>query len=203
MSSTRRTMLVKTHMVDSASYLDPVEQAGEQRISLITVALILGVVVMLAVLGISLMRVGQQQPTSGLAPDFSFRTFAGDTFSLAEQHGQIVIVNFWASWCVPCRDEAPILQGVWERYRDQGVVLVGVAYLDVERDALAFIDEFGITYPNGLDVGQRIAKRYRIQGVPETFIVGPNGAIVDFHVGPATEGQLDAIIERELASAAG
>lgn len=190
-------------MADSVSYLDPVEQTDERHVSLITVALVLGVVVTLVVLGINLMRVGQQQPTSGLAPDFSFQTFDGDTFSLAEQRGQIVIVNFWASWCVPCRNEAPILQDVWERYRERGVVLVGVAYLDVERDALAFIDEFGITYPNGLDVSQQIAKRYRIQGVPETFIVGSNGEIVDFHVGPATEGQLDAILERESTSAAG
>src|SRR5690606_10286009 len=113
------------HMADSASYLDPVEHTGEQRFSLITLALILGVVVTLVVLGISLLRVGQQQPTSGLAPDFSFQTFDGGTFRLAEQRGQVVIVNFWASWCVPCRDEAPILQGVWERYRERGVVLVG------------------------------------------------------------------------------
>jgi cytochrome c biogenesis protein CcmG/thiol:disulfide interchange protein DsbE len=121
-------------------------------------------------------------------------TFDGELFSLADQRGKVVIVNFWASWCVPCREEAPILQDVWERYRDRGVVMVGVDYLDVERDALAFIDEFGITYPNGLDMGKAISKRYRIKGVPETFIVDQNGNIVEFYVGAAKEGQLDSIL---------
>jgi cytochrome c biogenesis protein CcmG/thiol:disulfide interchange protein DsbE len=185
-------------MVDSLSYLDPVEETGRHHISLTAVVLLLGAVVALGVIGVSLMLTGQHQPTSGPAPEFSLRTFDGDTFNLADQRGQIVIINFWASWCVPCRDEAPILQNVWERYRDRGVVPVGVAYLDVERDARAFIDEFGITYPNGLDMGKVISKQYRIQGVPETFIVGQDGEIVDFYIGPAKEGQLDAIIEQEL-----
>ena len=185
-------------MADLPSYLDPVEQSGKRRISPMTVVIMVGAVLMLVVIGVSLMRVGQSQPTSGPAPDFSLQTFGGDTFRLAEQQGKIVIINFWASWCVPCRDEAPILQDVWERYRDRGVVLVGVAYLDVERDSLAFIDEFGITYPNGLDIGEKIAKQYNIQGVPETFIVDQNGELVDLYVGPAKEGQIDAILEQKL-----
>jgi cytochrome c biogenesis protein CcmG/thiol:disulfide interchange protein DsbE len=154
-------------------------------------------------LGISLARAGQTQPASGPAPDFTLRTFDGELFSLAEQRGKVVIVNFWASWCVPCREEAPILQEVWERYRGRGVVMVGVDYLDVERDALAFIDEFGITYPNGLDMGKTISKRYRIKGVPETFIVDQEGNIVEFYVGAAKEGQLDAILEPLLGNRAG
>jgi cytochrome c biogenesis protein CcmG/thiol:disulfide interchange protein DsbE len=186
-------------MVDSLSYLDPVEETERRRISPTAVIILLVAMLMLVVIGVSLARAGRTQPNSGPAPDFSLQTFDGGTFSLADQRGQIVIINFWASWCVPCRDEAPILQDVWERYRDRGVVLVGVAYLDVERDARAFIDEFGITYPNGLDMGKVISKRYRIQGVPETFVVGQNGEIIDFYVGPAKAGQLDAIIEQELS----
>ena len=188
-------------MTDSASYLDPVDQTDRRRVSLMNVVIMGGAVLMLVVIGISLLRVGRSQPTSGLAPDFSFRTFDGEVFSLAEQRGKVVILNFWASWCVPCRDEAPILQDVWERYRDRGVVLVGVAYRDVERDSLAFIEEFGITYPNGLDIGEKIAKQYRIQGVPETFIIDQNGEIIELYVGPAQEGQLDAILERVLLGA--
>lgn len=184
-------------MVDLPSYLDPTEQPGKRRVSLLTVVMMAGAVLALVVIGVSLLRVGQSQPTSGPAPDFTLRTFDGDTFRLAEQRGKMVIINFWASWCVPCRDEAPILQDVWERYRERGVVLVGVAYLDVERDSLAFIEEFGITYPNGLDIGEKIAGQYRVQGVPETFIVNQDGEIVAFYAGPAKEGQLDAILERE------
>lgn len=187
-------------MTDSLSYLEPSERPGTQRVSLTTIVLILGAVLIILVLGISLARAGQRQPTSGPAPDFTLRTFEGDVFTLSDQRGKVVVINFWASWCVPCREEAPILQDVWERYRDRGVVLVGVAYLDVERGALAFIDEFGITYPNGLDTAKKISRRYKIKGVPETFIVDQDGNIVEFYIGPAKAGQLDAILEGLLKS---
>ena len=187
-------------MTDSLSYLDPSEQPRRQWVSLTTIVLIVGAVLIILVLGISLARAGQSQPTSGPAPDFTLRTFEGDVFNLSDQRGKVVVINFWASWCVPCREEAPILQDVWERYRGQGVVLVGVADLDVERDALAFIDEFGITYPNGLDMGKRISTSYKIKGVPETFIVDQDGNIVEFYIGPAQAGQLDAILESLLKS---
>jgi cytochrome c biogenesis protein CcmG/thiol:disulfide interchange protein DsbE len=190
-------------MTDSLSYLEPPEQVKGRRLSLTAVVLVVGATLVVIMLGISLARAGQTQPASGPAPDFTLRTFDGELFSLAEQRGNVVIVNFWASWCVPCREEAPILQDVWERYRDRGVVMVGVDYLDVERDALAFIDEFGITYPNGLDMGKAISERYRIKGVPETFIVDQEGTIVEFYVGAAKEGQLDAILEPLLENQAG
>ncbi len=183
----------------SLSYLEPEDAAGGTRIRLTTLVLVGVSILVIAVVGISLLRVGQVQPRTGPAPAFTFRTFEGEEFSLADQRGKVVVINFWASWCVPCRDEAPILQSVWERYRERGVVMVGIAYLDVELDALAFLDEFGITYPNGLDLGKAIAKRYRIKGVPETFIVDQQGNIVEFYAGPAAEGQLDAILDRLLA----
>jgi cytochrome c biogenesis protein CcmG/thiol:disulfide interchange protein DsbE len=190
-------------MADSLSYLEPSERTKRGRPSLTAIALIIGAMVVVIMLGISLARAGQTQPASGPAPNFTLGTFDGDLFSLADQRGKVVIVNFWASWCVPCREEAPILQDVWERYRDRDVVMVGVDYLDVERDALAFIEEFGITYPNGLDMGKAISKRYRIKGVPETFIVDQKGDIVEFYVGPAKEGQLDAILEPLLGTQVG
>lgn len=191
-------------MTDTVSYPDTIEnhaaENATQRISL-TAIIIIGVVLLIITgLGISLARVGQSQPKSGPAPVFTLRTFEGETFNLYEQRGKVVIVNFWASWCVPCRDEAPILQDVWERYKDRGVVLVGVAYLDIEGDALDFIDEFGITYPNGMDRGKVISERYKIEGVPETFIVDQTGEIIEFHAGPAQPGQLEAIIDELLAT---
>ncbi|MBE0690552.1 MAG: TlpA family protein disulfide reductase, partial [Anaerolineae bacterium] len=145
-----------------------------------SIVLMVGIVLAVAVIGIALTRRNLSQPTSGPAPDFTITTFDGSQFRLSEQRGKVVIVNFWASWCGPCRDEAPILQSVSERYRDRGVVLVGVAYLDSDSDSRAFIDEFGITYPNGPDVGTRISDQYRIQGVPETFVVNQNGEITRF-----------------------
>lgn len=164
-----------------------------------SIVLMMGIVLAVAVIGVALARRNLSQPTSGPAPDFTMTTFEGAQFRLSEQRGKVVIVNFWASWCGPCRDEAPILQSVWERYRDQGVVLVGVAYLDSDSDSRAFIEEFGITYPNGPDVGTRISDQYRIQGVPETFIVDQNGDIARFIIAPVQPGQLDAIVEELLA----
>lgn len=159
-----------------------------------SVLLLAALVVIAAVVGFQLANQNMTQPTSGPAPDFELTTFEGETFRLSDLRGQVVVLNFWASWCVPCRDEAPILQGLWERYRDRQVVLVGVAYADTERDALEFIDEFGITYLNGPDLGTRISEKYRITGVPETFVVDQSGEIVFFLPAPLIEGQLDKVI---------
>lgn len=180
--------------------LQEAQPSSRRGFSLGSVALIIGFILVAAVIGMQLARQNQTQPTSGPAPDFSLTTFNGDTFRLTEQRGKVVVVNFWASWCGPCRDEAPILQSVWERYRDQSVVLVGVAYLDSDQDSRAFIDEFGITYPNGPDRGTRISETYRIQGVPETFVVDQNGQIVEFIIAPVQPGQLDTILDRILRS---
>jgi cytochrome c biogenesis protein CcmG/thiol:disulfide interchange protein DsbE len=136
---------------------------------------------------------------SGPAPDFSLVTFEGETLTLSDLRGQVVIINFWASWCPPCRDEAPYLEATWRKYRDRGVVFIGVDYVDAEPNALAYIAEFGITYPNGPDIGQKIARSYRIEGVPETFYVDKQGQLRGVHIGPLTPPILDDKIEELLA----
>ena len=157
-----------------------------------------GIALTAAVFGVALTRQHQTQPTSGPAPDFTITTFDGERINMTELRGQVVIVNFWASWCGPCRVEAPDLQNIWERYRDQGVVLIGIAWADTDFNSLAFLEEFGITYPNGPDRGTRIGDVYKIQGVPETFIVDRDGQIVEFIYAPTTEAYLSQIIERLL-----
>lgn len=98
----------------------------------------------------------------GPAPDFTLPLFEGGEIILSDLQGQVVVINFWASWCIPCRDEAPFLEQVWRKYRDQGVVFLGVDYLDTNKEAQAFLEEFGVTYPNGPDIGTKIAKQYHL-----------------------------------------
>jgi cytochrome c biogenesis protein CcmG/thiol:disulfide interchange protein DsbE len=117
---------------------------------------------------------------------------------LSELRGQIVVVNFWASWCIPCHDEAPDLEAVWEAYRDRGVVMVGVAYTDTERNALAFIRDYGMTYPNGLDLETRISERYHITGVPETFVVNREGDVAECFIEKVTIASLGSVLDRLL-----
>lgn len=157
------------------------------------------IVVVAGVFGVQLVRRGLTQPTDGAAPAFTLTTFSGETYTLEKLRGKIVVVNFWASWCGPCRDEAPALEAVWQKYKDKGVVLLGVAYTDTERDAKAFIAEYKQTYPNGLDIGTRISSDYRIRGVPETFIIDRTGNIVKFFMVPLDEATLSLAIDQALA----
>jgi len=138
-----------------------------------------------------------EQRASGLAPEFTFTTFEGKTISLSDLRGQGVVVNFWASWCDPCRDEAPLLEQTWRREKDNGIVFIGLDYLDQEPAAKAYLAEFDITYPTGPDLQSQAARRYRISGVPETFFISPEGEIVETVIGPITsQAQMDGLIDR-------
>src|SRR3970040_1941280 len=117
------------------------------------------------------------------APDFSLTLFDGRTVRLSDFRGKVVFLNFWASWCPPCRAEARMLEAAWQKHREQGVVFVGVNIQDEEEPARAFLQEFGITYPNGRDAGARIAIECGVWGLPETFFIDREGRITYKHVG--------------------
>ncbi len=164
--------------------------------SFLSSVLLLGLVGFLA-WGMSNNRRGQVD--QGSAPDFSITSFDGETLTLSELRGQVVVLNFWASWCPPCREEAPYLEETWRKYQDKGVVFIGVDYVDVEPEALAYIEEFNITYFNGPDLRTTISQAYNIQGVPETFFVKKNGEIGYVHVGPLIPPDLEWEIDKLLS----
>jgi cytochrome c biogenesis protein CcmG/thiol:disulfide interchange protein DsbE len=133
----------------------------------------------------------------GLAPDFTFTTFEGETISLADLQGKGVVLNFWARWCDPCRDEAALLESAWRREQGNGIVFIGLDYLDQEPSAKAYLEEYGISYPNGPDLQSGAARRYGIKGVPETYFIAPDGKIVQTVIGPITSpAQLDTFLAR-------
>lgn len=156
------------------------------------------VLALLSLLAWGLVRARSGPLSSGAAPDFTLTGFDGRTVTLSELRGRVVVINFWASWCPPCREEAAYLEQAWRRYKDRGVVFIGVDYADTEKEALTYIDEFDITYINGPDIGTRISDAYNIQGVPETFFVARDGQLRGVHIGPLKPPQLEEKIEELL-----
>jgi cytochrome c biogenesis protein CcmG, thiol:disulfide interchange protein DsbE len=136
------------------------------------------------------------------APAFELALFDGGTARLEDLRGKVVFVNFWASWCPPCRDEARMLEAAWQAYRDRDVVFVGANIQDQEPNARAFLEEFGVTYPNGIDRGSRVAIDYGVWGLPETFIIDRTGRITYKHVGGIGWATLTARLDEALQGTA-
>ncbi|MEJ2554983.1 MAG: TlpA disulfide reductase family protein [Anaerolineae bacterium] len=137
------------------------------------------------------------------APNFELTAFNGEFdgqhFSLADMRGQVVVLNFWASWCVECDKEMALLEQAWGDYRDQGVWFIGVDYLDIDSAGLDYLDRYGITYPNGPDIGSRIFQDYQSTGVPETFFIDRDGVVQHVQIGALTQPQLYGLLDRLLS----
>ena len=132
------------------------------------------------------------------AYEFKLTRLNGEPFELSELRGQLVVLNFWASWCPPCRWEMPAFERMYQHYRDRGVAFVGVAVSDFTRPAKAFVAKTGTTYPVGLDATGEIARAYRVTSMPTTIFIDSQGNIVRRLNNAANEAVLRIFIEGQL-----
>jgi cytochrome c biogenesis protein CcmG/thiol:disulfide interchange protein DsbE len=188
---------------------ESVHAAPRRGVPIWAQVVIFGLLVALLVLvGIGLVRAQQGTVQPGEAiPDFTLQLFSGyeldgrTQVSLSELRGKVVVINFWASWCKPCEQEAPELQRAWEAYQPGGqVVFLGVDYVDTEPEARIYLQKFGITFANGPDLGTRISQMFRIKGVPETYFIDREGVLRYVKVGPFSaleeiQTQIDLLLQ--------
>jgi cytochrome c biogenesis protein CcmG/thiol:disulfide interchange protein DsbE len=165
------------------------------------------VAALLALLGWKITQ-GESAVTSSLdgggtpaAPAFALERLDGEgELSLESLRGKAVVLNFWASWCGPCKDEAPLLQAAHEKWRDRGVAFVGIDVQDFRGDARDFLERYGITYPNVYDGKGSTVGRYGVTGFPETYFVDAEGRVRYRIAGPVESAEeVDEGIRRALA----
>jgi cytochrome c biogenesis protein CcmG/thiol:disulfide interchange protein DsbE len=161
-------------------------------------ALLGSVVVFLALLAFVTLRVNRPSTISvalarGLTPDapaFELpRLDADGSVALASLRGKVVVVNFWASWCIPCKDEVPALEATWQHYKSKDVVVLGVDVQDLIPEATRFIKDARTTYPSVRDKDNRVYRAYGLTGVPETYFVDRAGRIVRKFPGAVVDPQ--------------
>ncbi len=176
---------------------------GAQAVAVAAVLALLGLLVWKVAQGSdndvtgSLARGGK--PT---APVFQLARLPGDgKLALDSLRGKAVVLNFWASWCGPCKEETPLLERTWRRWRDRNVVFVGVNVKDFRGDALSFMREYGVTYPNVYDGKGWTVGRYGVTGFPETYFLDAEGRVVYRVAGPVEAEELEVGIERALGAA--
>lgn len=143
---------------------------------------------------------GKETPNFTLPLFSRYQPEYGTTFDKAAQTGKPMVINFWASWCFPCREEMPVLEAAWKEHQDD-VLFIGVNTQETKKkDAQALLDEFGLTYPNGTDVKSRINIDYGLFGIPETFFIRADGTLSYRHSSVVTHEVMDEQIRKLLGS---
>jgi len=183
----------------------PPRRAVPLWIQIIIWVFLVGLLVIVA-MGLNRAQQGTVQPGQ-VIDDFTLTFYSGydlagtTEIKLSDLRGKVVVINFWASWCKPCEQEAAELQQAWLEYEPTGdVVFLGVDYVDTETDARVYLKKFGITFPNGADLATKISQYFRIKGVPETYFVDKNGVLQYVQVGPFTSieqirAQIDPLLK--------
>jgi peroxiredoxin len=137
--------------------------------------------------------------TNRPAPDIAMPTLDGGTLRLSDYRGQVVLVNFWGTWCEPCKEETPALQASYQALKDQGLVIVGVNLRKQEPDEAgirAFLSEYGVTYPTALDIEGEAARLFQISPIPTSYFIDPAGNIRYIRVGTLTQEEVAALFSR-------
>ncbi len=133
--------------------------------------------------------------TGSQAPLFELERADGTMVRLEDYRGQVVLLNFWATWCAPCRIEMPLLQSTFESSKDQGLVILGIDFDEPADLVASFGDELGLTFPLLLDPGGKVQQQYKVRGYPTTVILDREGRIQSYHIGVLTESQLDGYMQ--------
>jgi cytochrome c biogenesis protein CcmG, thiol:disulfide interchange protein DsbE len=162
---------------------------------------------LLAIVAMGLRRAQQGTVQPGQKIDsFSLPLYSGyqldgkNEIKLEDLRGKVVVLNFWASWCKPCEQEAAEMQAAWKEYEPTGkVVFLGADYVDTEPNARVYLKKFGISYANGPDLATKISQYFRIKGVPETYFIDQEGVLRYVQVGPFTSAdqirsQIDSLL---------
>lgn len=135
---------------------------------------------------------------TGKAHDFEIETFDGEMLKLSDMEGKVVVLNFWASWCPPCRWEMPFFEEMHQEYKDQDVLFLGVAISDTLENARGFAESVGVTYPIGLDTTNEIGRNYKVVSLPTTFFIGRDGSVERRLSSAANEGVLKVFLRGQL-----
>lgn len=162
-------------------------------------SIVLGIVALVIVLMLSFRRDPRDISTGTInkpAAEFTLeRLDGGGTLALSDHRGKVIVLNFFASWCVPCKEENPALIRVWERYRTSDVVLIGILYEDSVENGRRYIRDNGVTWPTLIDPDGRVQFAYGVFGIPETYFIGPDGVIAGRRIGAIDEATLVNAIE--------
>ncbi len=185
-------------------------RSGGKRRIIVFLTVSLACVALLVLLGSQILAPAQSQTNSGTdpllghpAPDFTLTALSSrpaPSVHLASLKGKPVMLDFWASWCVPCQHEAPLLQATWQRVQSQGIIFLGIDFQDDHSQGLNFLHTYGITYPNVVDPDGSVTISYGVSGVPETFFLNRRGVIVSHVIGELTEQTMQSNLQMILRS---
>lgn len=153
----------------------------------------LGLFLWLAITFLPQITAGSDKPDSSRL-DFSVKDLSGETVKLSSLRGKTVLVNFWATWCSPCKEEMPLLQSYYDSHKQDGFVLVGVNVSDDAEDAQTFIEEYGYTFPVWSDPPGNVLIDLGMNGLPASLVISPEGTVVKRWIGPLTQEDLDEVI---------